>query len=348
MPKPALLFIGNHFSDGEHNQNAWQDLAYHLRKAGYSVITTSAKKNKILRLWDMLNTILRRRNDYELVQVDVFSGPAFMWAFLSVLLAKKLHKPVILTLHGGNLPEYARSHLRSVKWLLNQAEAVTAPSGYLQEAMRPYRKDIQLIPNALDISKYPFKLRKHAQPQLIWLRAFHRIYNPELAIRLVHILKKEYPDIHLIMVGPDKGDGSLQNCQVLAAELGVADRVEFSGKVAKADVPGWLNIADIFINTTNYDNTPVSVMEAMACGLCVVSTNVGGMPYLLENEVNGLLVDPQQPEEMARAVKNLLKNPDLAEKLSMNARKNAEKFDWVFVISHWEAILLEVGKKSKN
>ena len=287
LKKNKLLLVGNHFSDNEHNQNAWQDLAYHLREAGYSVITASNKKSKVLRLWDMLWTILHRRNDYDLVQVDVFSGPAFTWAFLSAWLAKRLHKPVILTLHGGNLPEYAKRHPGRVKWLLEKADTVTAPSGYLQEAMQPYRQDIQLIPNALDISRYPFIERKKARPILIWLRAFHRIYNPELAIRVVHALQLEFPGVHLIMVGPDKGDGSLQKCKALAGELGVADRIEFIGKVPKPDVPIWLNKADIFINTTNYDNTPISVMEAMACGLCVVSTNVGGVPYLLESEVTG-------------------------------------------------------------
>lgn len=333
--KHRILFIGNHFSDNQHNQNAWQDLVFHLRETGYSVITASGKRNKALRLIDMLWTSLKRRNDYDLAQVDVFSGPSFTWALLCTWLLKQLKKPVILTLHGGNLPEYATQHPSRVRRLLQQADAVTAPSGYLQQAMRAYGEDIQLIPNALDIAKYPFVLREKAKPTLIWLRAFHRIYNPELAIQVMHSLRNEFPDIRLVMVGPDKGDGSLQRCQALASELGVADRVEFPGWVDKSDVPEWLNKGDIFLNTTNFDNTPISVMEAMACGLCVVSTNVGGVPYLLTDGSDGLLVQPGDAEEMADRVRYLLSDTDAGRKLSQNARLKVESFDWSRILPQW-------------
>jgi glycosyltransferase involved in cell wall biosynthesis len=99
---------------------------------------------------------------------------------------------------------------------------------------------------------------------------------------------------------------------------------------------------DIFLNTTNVDNTPVSVLEALACGLCVVSTDVGGIPYLLEHEEDALLVPPDDAEAMAAAVRRVLTEPGLAERLSRNARKKAEGFDWSVVLPQWERLLLEV------
>jgi glycosyltransferase involved in cell wall biosynthesis len=99
---------------------------------------------------------------------------------------------------------------------------------------------------------------------------------------------------------------------------------------------------DIFLNTTNVDNTPISVLEAMACGLCVVSTNVGGIPYLLEHEHDALLVPPDDPAAVATAVRRLLTEPDLAEQLSRNARQKAEKFDWSIILPQWEALLISV------
>src|SRR6185436_16069131 len=96
----------------------------------------------------------------------------------------------------------------------------------------------------------------------------------------------------LTMIGPDKGDGSLQQTQRVAGERGVVNHISFVGGVPKREVPERLSHADIFLNTTNVDNTPVSVLEAMACGLCVVNTNVGGLPYLLEHEEDALLVPP--------------------------------------------------------
>jgi glycosyltransferase involved in cell wall biosynthesis len=101
------------------------------------------------------------------------------------------------------------------------------------------------------------------------------------------------------MIGPDKGDGSFEETRQIAAELGVMSRISFPGPVLKTETPAWLDQGDIFLNTPEVDNTPVSVLEAMACGLCVVSTNVGGLPYLLENEADALLVPPNSVEGMA-------------------------------------------------
>lgn len=343
----SILMVGNYLADRQHNQNAWQDLAFHLETAGYQVITTSHLQNKLLRLLEMLSTIWSRRNQYELAQIDVFSGPAFLWAFLSGKLLKRIKKPFILTLHGGNLPEFSKQHPGKVRWLLSQAEAVTVPSQYLQAAMQPYRNDLQLIPNALEISKYPFIERSDPQPTLVWLRAFHEIYHPEMAIEVLEGLLDEFPKIKLTMVGPDKGDGSLQKTLDLAVQFNLQDHVSFPGATSKSDVPARLNEGDIFLNTTNFDNTPISVMEAMACGLCIVSTNVGGLPYLLEDGVDALLVPPNNPDAMAAAVKRILTEPGLAGRLSTNARKKAEQFDWSIILPQWENLISRVAEGKK-
>jgi glycosyltransferase involved in cell wall biosynthesis len=211
--------------------------------------------------------------------------------------------------------------------------------------MKPYGDRLRLLPNPLDMELYRFKHRERPQCTLTWLRAFHSTYNPSLAPRVVALLAQEFPDIRLTMVGPDKGDGSFQQTVRVAAELSVTDRVELPGGVFKTDVPHWLNKADIFLNTTNVDNTPISVLEAMACGLCVVSTNAGGIPYLLEHEHDALLVPPDDPEAMAAAVRRLLTEPGLADRISRNARQKVEKFDWSIILPQWEKLLMGVAAK---
>ncbi|MGC8827013.1 MAG: glycosyltransferase family 4 protein, partial [Anaerolineae bacterium] len=146
-------------------------------------------------------------------------------------------------------------------------------------------------------------------------------------------------------VGPDKGDGSLQAVRRTAEALGVLERIAFPGGVPKAEVPAWLDKGDIFINTTNVDNTPVSVMEAMACGLCIVSTDVGGIPYLLEHERDALLVPAGGADAMAEAVQRILTEPGLAERLSRNARAKAEGFDWSVILPAWEQIFSRSGSR---
>jgi glycosyltransferase involved in cell wall biosynthesis len=317
-------------------------LAERLPPEHWTAFTTSPKHGRAYYLVDMLLTLWRLRHSYAVASVAVFSGPAFTWAEAAAWLLRALGKPYVLQLHGGDLPSFARREPYRVGRLLNSAAVVTAPSRYLQEQLRSYRNDIRLMPNALDVQSYPFRSRIRPSPRLVWLRAFGATYNPMLALRVLREMTSQFPDATLAMVGPDKGDGSLQSFRKTAKELRLGDRVEYAGLIRKADVPAWLNRGDVFLNTTNFDNTPVSVIEAMACGLCVVSTNVGGIPYLLEHEVDALLVPPNDPEAMAAAVRRILTEPELAERLSRKARWKIEEFDWQVVLPRWVSLFEEV------
>jgi glycosyltransferase involved in cell wall biosynthesis len=150
------------------------------------------------------------------------------------------------------------------------------------------------------------------------------------------------------MGGGDKADGSLEKAKKLAKELGISDSIEFSGSIPKCDVPDWLQRGDIFINTSNIDNTPVSVLEAMACGLCIVSTDVGGIPFLLKDGEDALLIPANDSQAMADAVGKILKSPDLAERISRNARCKAETYDWNNVFYQWEELLLSIGNFNEH
>jgi glycosyltransferase involved in cell wall biosynthesis len=287
----------------------------------------------------MLMTIWRRRNDFQLAQVDVYSGAAFLWAQITCAALRRLDKPYILVLHGGNLPRFAARRPHRVRRLLQSAHIVTTPSHYLREQLAAYHPNILRVPNAIELGAYRFRLRQSPHPTLVWLRAFHEIYNPTLVPRVIRSLVNDHPDVRAIMIGPDKGDGSLQHTRQIAAELGVLSRISFPGAVSKTETPTWLDQGDIFLNTSSVDNTPVSVLEAMACGLCVVSTNVGGLPYLLRGGTDALLVDPDSVEGMDGAVRRLLTEPGLAERLSRNARAEASQYDWAAVLPQWESLL---------
>jgi glycosyltransferase involved in cell wall biosynthesis len=177
----------------------------------------------------------------------------------------------------------------------------------------------------------------------VWLRAFDDVYNPSLAVQVVVHLAQEFPSVRLVMMGPDKGDGSLVSMKDLAMKLGVVDRVTCTGQVSKDEIPHRLHQGDVFLNTTRVDNTPVSVLEAMACGLCIISTNVGGIPYLLEDEHDALLVPTDDPSAMAKAVQRVLTEDGLADRLSCNARRKVEQFDWSYILPKWERLLTGVA-----
>lgn len=334
-----VLLVGNFLSEAGGSRGICEELAARLPGAGCAVVTTSSQKPKLFRLVDMVGTTWLQRHRYAVAQVDVFSGPAFFWAEAVCATLRRARKPYVLTLHGGDLPRFSSRRPARVERLLLSAAAVTAPSRYMLGHFSRYRDDIRVIPNGVDVGAYSDRPRSAGGPRLVWLRAFHRIYNPSLAVRMLALVSAQRPDVRLTMIGPDKGDGSRQTAERLAAELGVSGRVDFRPGVPKHDVPNALRNADIFINTSDVDNTPVTLVEAMASGLCIVSTNVGGVPDLVDDGRDAILVGRNDPDAMAREVLRLLDEPDLAARLSRDARRKAEQFDWSPIIGTWRSLL---------
>jgi glycosyltransferase involved in cell wall biosynthesis len=336
--------IGNYLSTTRHNRNVWHDMADRLAAAGWNVITTSSKEGQLPRLLDMLATVIKSRKHYALAQIDVFSGRAFIFAELSAFLLKIFKKPFVLTLHGGRIPEFAHQHPRRVCRLFQSAQVIVTPSPFIKNSLKKFRSDIRIIPNPIELSTSLYHLRKQVKPNLIWVRAFHAIYNPSLTVRVLKELIIDFPQIKLMMIGPDKRDGSLRDLLVLANDFGVQGQIEVIRGVPHSEIPGFLDRNDIFINTSNYDTAPSSLLEAMANGLCIVSTNVGGIPWMVDDQVDALLVPPDNPQAMAGAVRRILTEPGLSARLSKKARLKSEIYDWDVMFPQWEGLFMEVIK----
>lgn len=292
----------------------------------------------------MVATIWRFRREYSVAYLEVYSGRAFFWAETCAFVLRILNKPIIAVLHGGGLPDFAKRWPKRVSNLLRHAEIVATPSRFVRFSLCHYRADIVLLPNAIDLTAYRFHLRSAAAPRMAWLRAFHSIYAPQTATQVLGLLVNEFPEIDLVMYGPDKNDGTFRIARAIAESAGVAAQVHTPGAIVKSDVPLKLGEHDIFLNTTTAESFGVSVVEAAALGMCIVTTNVGELPYIWTHEYDALLVPPNDPEAMAAAVRRILTEPGLAERLSRNARKTAEQFDWSVILPQWEALLTDVAE----
>jgi glycosyltransferase involved in cell wall biosynthesis len=165
------------------------------------------------------------------------------------------------------------------------------------------------------------------------MRTFHEHYNPLLAVQVLALVAQKYPQARLTMGGADHG--LLAATRAEAERLGVADRVAFPGYVRGEDKAAALADHDIFLNTNDVDNMPTSVLEAAASGLVPVATAVGGIPFLLDDDVNAVLVAPRDPDAMADAVIGLLDDADRYQRLSRGARFLAERSAWPTVRSRW-------------
>lgn len=336
-PRKNLLYIGNKLAVHGKNPTAIDRLPAKLEAEGYTVITASSKRTKLLRLWDMIVTTIKNRKRVAMVLIDTYSTQNFYYAVIVASLCRLLALPYIPILHGGNLPIRLKRSKGLSDTLFGKAHINVAPSEYLlHQFMEAGFHNIICIPNAIEIEKYPFKTRPSITPKLLWVRSFSELYNPLMALEIVEMLKRKGMDVSLCMVGPDK-DGSLKRCQKIAAELQLP--ITFTGMLKKKE---WIALSkdfDIFINTTNFDNMPLSVMEAMALGMPVVSTNVGGLPFLIENNVNGLLIPPNNPEAFVNAIEAICSNDVMARELAKNARLQTEGFDWEKVKQRWIKLL---------
>lgn len=338
--KLKIVYIGNKLAAYGNTPTGIDTLGPLLEQEGYEVVYGGGRKDKLSRLVHMLSVIFNHRKSVDIVLIDTYSTIAFYFAWLSAWLCKRLGIKYVPVLRGGNMPERMEHSEGMCRMLLSDSFTNVVLSPYLQNHVTAYGYKTTLIENNIDLRKYSFKQRENIQPKLIWVRSFDEIYNPRMAIRALQQLAKTYPDVSLVMVGPDK-DGSMQDCMALAQEHNL--NVEFTDVLSKHEWTKLSEEADVFINTTNYDNVPISVLEAMALGLPVVSTNVGGIPFLIEDGVNGLLVPKGDVAAMAKAVVSLIENSGKTKGLSIQGRKYVEQYDWLVVKEKWNKMLATIN-----
>lgn len=335
--KRTLLYIGNKLSKHGYTPTSIETLGLFFEKEGYTLLYASDKKNQLQRFLDMGWSVFKNRKKADYVLIDTYSTSSFWYVFMVSQLCRLLGLKYIPILRGGDLPQRLDKNPTLCQMIFNHSYRNVAPSGYLMDAFakRNY-PNLVFIPNTIEIKNYPFQNREITTPKLLWVRSFAWLYNPKMAVDVVKELQKDYPDASLCMVGPDK-DGSLEATRQYANQQGV--QVQFTGRLPKKE---WIELSanyNLFINTTDFDNTPVSVMEALCLGLPVVTTNVGGIPFLLKDRENALLVEAKDTQAMVDAIKELINNPTLKNKIVANAHELGKSFDWEKVRGMWRGIL---------
>ena len=341
-----ILYIGNKLSKHGYTPTCIDTLGPQLSNL-YEIKMISDKKNKIFRLIDIVYNIVRYRNQTKLILIDTYSTSNFYFALISSALARTFKISYIPILHGGNLPTRIKKSTKLSNFIFKNAFINISPSKYLQEYFKNNGYKVKYIPNNIDLSEYEFKLRENIKPKLLYVRAFHKIYNPFMAIEVFNKLLKKYPDAELCMVGPDK-DGTLEEVKDLARSYNILEKIKITGKLAKNE---WIELSkeyDIFINTTNFDNQPVSIIEAMSLGFPIISTNAGGLPYLIDNNKTGIIVNKKDISSMLKNIIKILENNHYAKELSTNAREASTEFNWIEIEKKWKNIFNDIKLEKIN
>ena len=300
-----IVYIGNNLSKKTKYTPMLLTLSELLKEEGYAMVVASSKMNKLNRLFDMALTLLKHRKGTDFVLIDTFGATNFYFAVLISQLARVFSLRYIPILRGGNLPVRFEKNPTLTKLIFSNSYVNSTPSDFLKVELEKKGYTATVIPNILKIANYKYQPRKIIRPKLLYVRAFHQIYNPTMAVRVLHLVQQKYPAATLCMIGPGK-DASFQETKDLAVKLGLAKSIQYTGVLSKDEWHKMSEGYDIFINTTTIDNTPISVMEAMAMGLPVVSTDVGGIPYLLEDKIDAYLVPNNDVIAMTTAIVSII------------------------------------------
>lgn len=267
----------------------------------------------------------------------VFS--ASYWSFLlapasAMLAARSLGKRVVLHYHSGEAEDHLAHWGPLVHPWLRLAHEIVVPSAYLGEVFARHGYRARVIPNVVDTSAFRFRARRPLRARLLSTRNFEPHYAVENTLEAFALLRERRPEATLVLAGY----GSLEpRLRRRAAELG-AQGLEFRGRVAPRDMPSLCDEADLFVNSSVVDNQPVSILEAFASGLPVVSTGTGDIARMVSHGTTGTLVPPRDPPAMAAAVAALLDDPDRALRMAARARREAEGCSWAHVREAWAEV----------
>lgn len=332
-----IIYFGNILSKHGNTPTMIESL-YPKLSDNYTIIAKSEEKNILFRMLSMVFNLVKYRNKAKLVLIDSYSRTAFWYLFIISQLCRFFKINYIPIIHGGEFEVRLNNSPKLSKIVFSNSYINISPSIFLKELFINKGYNVIQIPNFIEIENYPFLVKKIDKIKILWVRAFHEIYQPFLAIDIFAKIVEKYPESELCMVGPDK-DGSLLKVKEYANSLNISPNIIFTGKLSK---PEWIKLSEnynLFLNTSKIDNFPLTLIEAMAIGLPIVSTNAGGIPYMVKNGYNGLISGINDSTEMANNILKLYNDSELYNILVLNGREYAIKLDWSNIKLKWEEII---------
>ena len=270
--------------------------------------------------------------------IHVFS--ASYWSFLlaptpAILIGKWLGKRVVVNYRSGEAEDHLRRWPRTAIPTLHRADAVVTPSGYLVDVFARFGVRAESISNFVDEESVRLRRRTSLGPVFLSNRNFQALYNVPCVLRAFAVIQARIPEARLIVIGDGPERAHVHDT---AHALGLRN-VEFVGAVPPTEMGRWYDEADVYLNASDIDNMPNSIIEAFACGLPVVTSRAGGIPYVVEHERNGLLVECGDHEGLAAAALRVLEEPALAQRLiAEGLRDVAQQYTWGAVSDRWAAL----------
>lgn len=278
--------------------------------------------------WSLLLNVYK----FDVVQVFSSATTGYIIATLPPLVVSKLYRrKVVLNYHSGELENHIRNWRRSALPTMRKFDEIVVPSQFLVDVFAKYGLAATAIFNFVDTEDFRFRERETFRPVFLSNRNFEAHYNVEEVLRAFQIVQKRFAGAALFVAGFGREEAELKR---LAADLKL-ENIEFVGKITNEEMAQLYEKTDIYLNSSLVDNMPLSIIEAFACGLPVVSYATGGIPYLVETQETGLLVAPKDFEALAQKAVFLLENQAAAKKIVAKAHGEVVKYSWENVRARW-------------
>ncbi len=271
-------------------------------------------------------------------QVDVFhimASSGWSWhlfAAPAIWIAHLRGVPVVVNYRGGEAARFLGRSRKLVNWSVQRVATLAVPSKFLQEVFLQFAMTAEIVPNVIDLSR--FRTRgPRGQPDsgsvsILVARNLEPLYDNATALRAFAIVRERYPSARLTIAGSGPEASRLES---LSTQLGLQGSVRFAGRLDRDDMADLYRAADVMLNPSLADNMPNSILEALACGVPVVSTNVGGVPFLVQDGVTALLVPPGDARSMADAALRLLDDNALWNRIAAAGVQEVQRYTWLRV-----------------
>jgi glycosyltransferase involved in cell wall biosynthesis len=284
----------------------------------------------------------RGLKDVDVAHIFSASYSSFLLAPLPAwFMARARGKKTLINYRSGE----ARDHLTR-SWIarhtLARADRLVVPSGYLVDVFGEFGLKAQIVPNIIDLAQFRYRERRPLRPHLVCTRGFHPYYGIDVVVRAFAAVQKEFPEAQIDLVGGGALEGSIRD---LVRQLNLAG-VNFCGVASRQEIGSFYDRADIFVNGSNLDNMPVSVLEAFAAGTPVVTTEPEGMKYIVEHERTGLLSKPGDGLALAKNILRVLREPELGARMARNAHEKSSRYCWSAVREQWLAVYADLAPKT--
>jgi glycosyltransferase involved in cell wall biosynthesis len=285
--------------------------------------------------------LLWRVRKYDIIHIFCASYYSYSMSAIPALAISRLYgKQSILNYRSGEAEDHLetwRTAVPTIRW----ANEVVVPSGYLVDVFARYGLRARSIHNIVELDRFTYRERTPLRPVFLTSRLLEPLYNVPCVLRAFAIIQQSYPDARLTIAA----DGFLRrDLEALARDLKLRN-AEFIGFVKFEEMPALYDAADIYLSATSIDNMPSSLTESMASGLNVVTTDGGGaIPYIMTNEVSGLIVDKDDHQALAAGAIRLLNDNEFALKLVRNAHESTKKFTWPYIREQWLDVYHELAR----